>query len=240
MGIQANEVHERIVKAERALTGQPALAAFMKAELRERVHRQATFVAPLLVEVVSARESDDAALTQAELTLAATRHLIVWIHEGARFRYRNHASQLTNIAPLRLGNDAEENRLRLITLERELPRLRPAFPWIPDEGLSLVALQKQAKAHTAAMTVEDAVGVRARDALTKLREARGESNGIWDDDGGLADWVRALVPKDQQYAFGLERRKAPRSDAPAAPPGPPLTATDAAPESAGPATAKAG
>ncbi len=211
MPILANAIHERTVKAYQAYLAHPELHPYMKPELRQEFEQQAGLVGPLLQTAATASEEDDAAMAKVEATYEKSRQTIMWIHDGARYCYRQHPDQLAKLTPLRLGGDAPEDGVRMATLHRILPTLEPAFTWLPDEGLTLAALVKQMKAHREAQDVEPTLGVTEKGALANLRAARPASQALWSDDGGrLEAWVIANVPSDKQFAFGRERRQRPR------------------------------
>ena len=150
---------------------------------------------------------------EADATLEKSRDMEMQLHDGARYRYRHHSDQLQVLAPLNLGKDPAEDGVRLATLARELPLRTPPFVWLPDEGLTLAALKKQIDAHKTASETEIEAGSALKAALKLLREQRPAAHHLWDDDGlGLEAWIIAHVPKDQQHAFGRERRKRPRAN----------------------------
>lgn len=115
------------------------------------------------------------------------------------------------LTPLRLGRDEADNEVRLATLLREIPKLKPAFPWLPEDGLTLAALEKQLKAHHDARLTLERLSGDEKEAHRKLREARADSYALWSDaDGKLDAWVITNVADKDQYAFGRERRQRPR------------------------------
>jgi len=225
MAILANGIHERTVQAWNAFQAHPELHPYMQKPLQQALKKQAAMLEPLLS--TAARASDDTAQANIETAFEQTHELIIWVHEGLRYRYRKHPQQLAALAPLKSSRDPAQDGVRLATLIRALPELTPAFLWQPDEGLTHAALVKQLRAQKAAEAAESQLGAPEKAALAALRKARASSHALWDEEGGLEAWIIANVPKDQQPSFGRERRqrvRAARPGAPTPPVGTPPTA----------------
>jgi hypothetical protein len=215
MAIQANNVHVRVVQAHNAFQAHPTLHAFMQPALKDALMRRAQLLEPLLKAAGGATDQEEEAAASIETVFALSHDLIVRIHKGAAYRYHAHTEGLAALAPIRVGRDPAEDEVRLATLIEKLPTLQPAFQWLPDEGLTLAALQKQLKAHRDALVREKSLGGKdkgVREALAVMREERKESQKLWEDEGGkLEAWIIANVPENQQYAFGRERRSKQRA-----------------------------
>ena len=211
MSIARNEIHVNTVKCWDALQAHQHLLAFMQAPLRAALEAQVNKIRPALQTVSHVDKKAQEALAEAEKTLDKSHEMILHLHEGVKYCYREHADQMRTFIPVKLGADIAENSVRLALLERELPKAVPAFLWLPGDGLTHAALKKQLDADTKAAKVEASLGPVVRDAFKLLRDQRPASHQLWDKEGfGLDGWVGLNVPKDQQYAFGRERRQRPR------------------------------
>ena len=190
----------------------PELQPYMKPELRAAMDRQIAIIVPATEATAAATDEDDKALANVDATYSQSRDTIMWIHHGARFLYWRYPEELAKLAPLRLGADAAEDLVRLVTLQRLVPTLKPAFIWLSDEGLSLAALGKQIKAHRDAQALEPTLGLGEKSALAILRNARPASEALWSNEGGRLDaWIIANVPESKHFAFGRERRQRART-----------------------------
>ena len=118
--------------------------------------------------------------------------------------------------------------MRLATFLDKVTDLTPRFLWPEDEGVTHASSHKLLKGlreAIAAAPALEAANQKIAGALTGLRLARAASHALWAEDGGRLDaWVQAHIAPAQQFAFGRDRRKRPRT--PAEPP----ATTTAAPE----------
>ncbi len=237
MAIARNEIHVRSVKCLTALKAQPKYFAFMPEPLRTALESLVGLVGPALAYLAHQKDKAlEERLTAAETVIENSRDLAMQIQDGIRYQYRHHPDELRKLAPLNCGTDAAETGVRLATLARELPGCTPAFVWLPGEHVTLAAVKKQIELHGPAAEVEAACGAQLKGALKTLREQRPVAHKLWDSEGlGLEGWVIAIIPKNEQFAFGLERRKLPR----AAKPTPPNTNPPPAPQNPPPAPAPA-
>ena len=212
MRIIANTIHERTLKANQAVLAHPELRPYMKPELLRQLEERSALLGPLLQIVATAKAEDDAALERVDAIYQQSRDMILWLHDGVRYCYRQYPEELARLAPMRLGTSAADDGVRLATLHRVLPELQPAFVWLPGEGLTLAALGEQSKAHREAEAEEPTLGASEKEALARLRAERPASEALWSNEGGRLDsWIITNVPSELHFTFGRERRQRPRA-----------------------------